>query len=342
MKVFIFLILTTLTCGVFAQEKELPLHYWGNPTEFFAQQAEQTFVLINNILDENPPTLKESLIRKSALFHMDWILHDTLFDDSENLYRFVRYRMEKVVDDLDKPVSEGVKIFKLYNDGFIVKTNSVTIAFDLNRGARTNKEPFIPDDLMKAIVDQCDILFITHEHSDHADWNIASLFVNKRKNVIIPDRFWENKSEFIRHIRSEEMISENIKLVNGLNLQVKVMPGYQDNVPNNVYIITTPEGFCIAHTGDQSAKGNDEWINHVKEHSSVDVLLVHCWAIPLERMINGFNPRLVITGHENEMTHSVDHRESYWLNYRRMEKVPQPKLFMTWGENFLYNRDNVD
>lgn len=338
MKILLLLILTTFTCGIFAQEKEIPLHYWGNPNEFFAQQAEQTFELVNNILSENLPTLNESLIRKSALFHIDWILHDTRFDDSESLYRFVKYRMEKVFIDLNKTVEEGMKIYKLYNDGFIVKTKSVTIAFDLNRGARTNKEPYVSDDLMKALVNQCDILFVTHEHGDHADWNIAEIFIKEGKNVIVPDGLWGNKSEFVRHIRSEKMIHESIRLLSGLDLKIKVMPGYQDNVLNNVYIVTTPEGFCIAHTGDQWSKGKDEWIDHVKDHSSVDILLVHCWAIPLERIINGFHPRLVITGHENEITHSVDHREPYWLNYRRMGKVLQPKIFMTWGENYHFIR----
>lgn len=342
MKTFLFLLLTTFACGIFAQEYEKPLHYWGKPNEFFAQQTEQTFGLVNKMLSENPPVLNESLIRKSALFHLDWILHDTRFDDSEALYRFVKYRMEQILADLDKPVTKGMKIYKLYNDGFIVKTKSVKIAFDLNRGARTNKEPYVSDDLMQSIADQCDILFVSHEHSDHADWNIAQMFINAGKNIIVPVGLWENKSQLIRHIRSDKMICERIRLPSNIDLQVKVMPGHQDRVLNNVYIVTTPEGICVAHTGDQWSKGDDDWINHVKDYSSVDVLLVHCWAIPLERIVSGFNPRLVISGHENEITHSVDHREPYWLNCRRMGNVTQPKIFMTWGENYYYIRDNND
>ncbi|HIY76015.1 MAG TPA: hypothetical protein H9825_07135 [Candidatus Sphingobacterium stercorigallinarum] len=72
----------------------------------------------------------------------------------------------------------------------------------------------------------------------------------------------------------------------------------------------------------------------MKEHSDVDMLLVHCWAMPLEPTIAEFDPRILSSGHENEPVQSIDHRELYWLNYRLMEKVTKPIVYMTWGESF--------
>ena len=40
--------------------------------------------------------------------------------------------------------------------------------------------------------------------------------------------------------------------------------------------------------------------------------------------------------HENEMGHSIDHREPFWLTYQKMEKINKPSLIMGWGEWYLY------
>lgn len=336
MKKVILLLFVLIPFGVYAQEAEIPLRYWGKPKEFITEQAGETLRLVNQMLAENPPSANESLIRKSALLHIDWILHDTRLDDAEPVYTFMKQRMQEVINDLSKPVKKGMKIYKLYNHTFIAKTRSTTIAFDMYRGGKKGGRPLIPDDLMQRIVAHCDVMFVSHEHSDHADWEVAQMFINKGKNVIVPTGLWENKSPNVKHLRSDEMLEEKINLSKDVVLKVKIMPGHQDNVKNNMYIVTVPEGISVAHTGDQWNEEDKIWIDKIKEHTSLDVLLVHCWSMPLERIVNGFDPKVVITGHENEVVHSVDHREPYWLNYRRMGKVNNPKIFMTWGESFLY------
>ena len=45
---------------------------------------------------------------------------------------------------------------------------------------------------------------------------------------------------------------------------------------------------------------------------------------------------LLRTGHENELGHTVDHREPFWLTYDRIEGAEAPFLLMTWGESFYY------
>jgi hypothetical protein len=59
----------------------------------------------------------------------------------------------------------------------------------------------------------------------------------------------------------------------------------------------------------------------------------------LPRAIRGVNPALVITGHENEMAHTVPHREDFTQTYNRLEGVRQPFLVMMWGESFHYRRN---
>lgn len=53
------------------------------------------------------------------------------------------------------------------------------------------------------------------------------------------------------------------------------------------------------------------------------------------RTSEGYNPGLIIPSHENELGHTIDHREAYALNYSRWN-VPYDKIIMTWGELYHY------
>lgn len=68
----------------------------------------------------------------------------------------------------------------------------------------------------------------------------------------------------------------------------------------------------------------------------VDVLFPNCWTPDIQRMIRGFKPKLVMTGHENEMGHTIDHRESNWLTYTRTKGSISPFILLTWGESYHY------
>lgn len=302
------------------------------------EQTRQTLGLVQDLLQQSPPSTELTSLRKSALMHLDWIFHDPRLDTVNLTRDFLSSQIRELLTDLQKPVRKGVRVFKWYNHGFIVKSPSITFAFDITRAGQGNKAPMISDKLMDSVVKQIDVLFISHIHGDHADGGVADLFLKNKKDIVATCGIWEDKGPQIKHIRSEQKIDQKIELATGKTLQVTVMPGHQDDVPNNVYIVSTPEGTSVAHTGDQWNKEKDGWIDQVNEHSKVDILLLHCWAMPLERIVAGFDPKLVITGHENEIVHSVDHREPYWLNYRRMEKVNKPVVYMTWGEHYNYKK----
>ena len=91
-------------------------------------------------------------------------------------------------------------------------------------------------------------------------------------------------------------------------------------------------------TGDQSNQEDFSWIDEVGTNHRVDVLFPNCWTPDITRVIAGFKPSLVITGHENEMGHTIDHREPHWLTYVRLRDTDRPYIVMTWGESFHYRR----
>ena len=67
--------------------------------------------------------------------------------------------------------------------------------------------------------------------------------------------------------------------------------------------------------------------------------MVNVSAKPLiQRLARAVNPRLIITGHENEMGHTVDHREDYTQTYNHLFGTPYPFIVMAWGESYLFRK----
>lgn len=286
------------------------------------------------ILDKYPPDTLYTDERKLALYSLDGILHDTRMETSMTLKNYFNYVLDRVIDSLqsNKTVT-GIRIFKVYNHGFIVQSESVTIAIDIVGSSRNQ---YINDEQMQKLVDLSDILFVTHFHSDHADDVVADMFVKQGKKVIAPI-LRENKSSYYIHLRdSSATITKDIVLDNNKQLKIKIFPGHQDNVPNNIYSITTPENVTVMHSGDQANRNDCSLIKNIKNEVETDILLLHCWMPNIEEALTGINPRLIITGHENELGHTIDHREPYWLTFNKMKSIKVPHVIMAWGEYYHY------
>ena len=326
---FIFCLL--LNTQLWAQEK---LHYWSDSENYLQDQASATFEKAYKVFAAHPPGVNAGDERKLALLSLDILLHDTRMDKGAAFMSYMKNTTSNLLSELRKakPTGKEIRIFRFYNHGFIVKTPTVTVGIDLVRGGNAAK-PFINDTLMLAVVEQCDILFITHAHGDHADIAVAKMFCDQGKDVIVPNEIWKDMPSHVRILRGAELIRESIRLpAKNASLTVQVYPGHQGKVLNNVYIITLPEGQTIMHTGDQDY--SDDLIAKIAGNAKVDVLLVQCWMIPMEKFVSGINPKLVISGHENEMGHSIDHREAYWLTFRRMSNLKDPFIVMAWGESY--------
>lgn len=305
--------------------------FWGNSEAYLNKQAFQIFGLIDEALTENPPVPGAPMVRKLALYNLDAMLHETKYDDSEALHGFISSRINKVITDLSNPVKEGMKIYKLYNDGFIARTASVTLAFDVVRGACKGKN-LISDASIRQIVDHCDILFLSHNHGDHVDPVVVDMFLKAGKPVVAPTNVLPDKKD-IQHERSDKMIDKKMKLAKNKNIRVKIFPGNQSELMNNIYVVTTNEKKTVAHIGDQYNKEDMEWIVNInKKIPQPDALIVNCWTHRMSDLVDGFNPKLVITGHENEMGHTIDHREAFWLTFQKMEHINKNYLVMGWGE----------
>ncbi len=302
---------------------------------------------VHHILENYPPAWPEHPVRRAALIRLDDILHIESAPDKPLVRQFYRARMEGAVSRIEStPVSEGMRIWKLYNHGFLIRTPSVSLAFDIVPGV-PQRGFLVEPSLLERIARQADVLFISHVHGDHASSQVVRLFLERGKPVVAPEGLWADHPDFagrlIRPRRSASLVHRLPVRQGRQVLEVVAYPGHQgESVINNVHLVRTPEGFTVVHTGDQSgseAPGGDfDWIAHIGYQHAVDVLLPNCWTTNLPRLARGVNPRLVITGHENEMGHVVAHREDYTQTYNRLFGSPYPFLVMAWGESYHYRR----
>jgi len=325
--------------------------------QFLNNQSEALLRQANEELSTYPPDWPEPAARRSALMLLDGVLHDVYAPYRPAVQTFLKTSIKKAVAEIEQTeITEGARIWKLYNHGFVVRTRSVTLGFDLISGKSVNVEGFsIDDEDMKRLINQCDVLFISHRHRDHAEEWIANSFIDQGKPVVTPPEVWKEASIYkqITHLAREPHTNQILRVQSGREkLNVVVYPGHQgEDIENNVVLVVTPEGLSFSQMGDQSNSDDFAWIDAVAQHHVVDVLMPNCWTTDIVRVARGFNPAVIITGHENEMGHTIDHREPYWLTYQRREGSDRfggsrdvgydtPLILMTWGESYHFKREN--
>jgi L-ascorbate metabolism protein UlaG (beta-lactamase superfamily) len=300
---------------------------------------------IDYILRTYPPGLVELPPRRPALFRLDEVLHIESAPRKPLVQNFYQQRLQRAIKEIEQTkVSEGMRIWRLYNHGVLIRTPSTSYTIDFVPGIGT--EGFaLSNEWLKRLVAQSDAHFISHWHPDHANPDVARLFMQERKPVVAPERLFPEDSDLSSYLivpKRDPHTVHTIPIRGGAGrLEVVTYPGHQGPpVLCNVTLVRTVEGFAVLHTGDQSGdegEGTDfDWLAQIGHYQQVDVLLTNGWTNDLHRIVRGVNPCLVIPGHQNEMTHAAPHREEYTQDYERMFGLHYPFIVMAWGENYHY------
>ena len=320
--------------------------------DYLDRQAKVFLDTVLAIIAEYPPSVNESRERGLAKLLLDGVFHEHYAAFRKPVQDYFHQRIGKIATELEtEKITKGARVWKIYDMGFIVRTASVTLAFDLVTGITSGSEDFAMNaGEVNRLVKQCDALFITHRHEDHADRTIAEKFLEFGKPVFAPEQVWTNDLVFdkITHLERNVEMKHIVELENK-KLEVVVFPGHQmKSTENNVYLVKTPEGITMAHLGDQINEGDFmidfEWIDKVAEDYKVDFMMPAACTSDIFRIVKGFNPKLVIPGHEIELGHTVWDRLPFWgddnylgLNYFELKKSTFPLVVLTWGESFLFS-----
>jgi len=353
----IFILLLSGISTVFSQENKntnlIDPYLNAKSNAYMNRQQAALLKEIFDVVDANPPTYPAARIRQTALYLFDAVMHDKYVAFRKPIQEFFHMRIKKALTEIkNTQIDEGAKIWKLYNMGFVVKTKSVTIAFDLVRAVSADCKEFeLSNDIIKEFAKQCDVLFVSHWHDDHQDKIVAQIFLDAGKPVVAPEQVWKNDPIFtkITHLKREAHKVQKLKIKNGkLKLKVVIYPGHQMSKTDvNVPLILTPEGINIAHLGDQINEGDFmidyDWIDNVANNFHVDIMMPTNWTNELSRIAKGFNPELTVIGHENELGHKIDDRDPFWGDTEHSEpslveflESDYPHLLMVWGESYHY------
>jgi L-ascorbate metabolism protein UlaG (beta-lactamase superfamily) len=328
------------------------LSQWDN--DYLDRQAAVFLDSVKAVLAKYPPVLKEGKERSYAKLLMDAVFHEKYAAFRKPAQDFFHSQTARIISELEQiKVKTGARIWKVYDMGFIVRTKTVTIAFDLVSGATSRSKDFALDEAeLSRLVDQCDVLFISHKHADHAEKSVAERFLQSGKPVVSNTQVLTNDSVFAQ-IQHPERIAEKvhrIKLSGDRVLDAIIYPGHQGKtIDNNVTLVTTPDGISVAHTGDELNEGDFmvdyEWIDQVAKRHKVDILMPNAWTMDILRIAKGFDPKLILPGHEIELGHTVWDRLPYWgddaylgLTYSQLKKSKYPVVALIWGESIAYTK----
>ncbi|MDQ6677325.1 MAG: MBL fold metallo-hydrolase [Acidobacteriota bacterium] len=309
---------------------------------------ERSLEWVEYVLENFPPSIDENPVRRAALIRLDDVLHIKTAPEKPLVQKYYRMRLSRALDEIEQTtVSNGMRVWKLYNHGFLIRTPSVSFTYDIVPGVARIPGFNAGNDLLARIAAQSDATFISHLHGDHANQQVARQFLALGKPVIAPDGLWAENLELAHALTYPKRATNAVQKIpvkhGRQTLTITAYPGHQgESILNNINCVTTPEGLTVIQTGDQSltdVPGSDfDWIAQIGRDHHVNLLLPNCWANSLHRIVRGVNPDLIITGHENEMGHTVDHREDYTQTYERMYGLRYPFIVMTWGEGYRYSK----
>ena len=282
--------------------------------------------------------------------------------------RAARDRVFKEVAAAKVP-NGSLRLWRIYNMGFIIKGPKHTIAIDI-----TNRplfygmpgKPYMADtehvvwnkEDCKRLAGLADMIFVTHPHGDHYFRDCIEAFIAAGKPVVLPcdlveyvsvppkekkGRWSMATNSFTTASCCVKLTKDNAEPVDVKGVKVRNFHGDQGkDIPCNVYLIEI-DGMRVAHNGDNYDRSKEA---KLAKCPPADVIIASTWN-NIQSMVRncsaapGFDGKkaVLIPAHENELNHRVQQRESYWEMYTRKDrlgdrKFPWPRVLpMGYGEN---------
>lgn len=332
----ISIIILLLACGCSREVEQIPApQSSGSGTTPSPQEGSlptdqsDPYSEIQVLLRAYPPCLGNEEVRRDAILTLDEFLKDDSLNIDLEIAELYHNMMGFVESEINDPVTTGVRIWSMYNHGFIVKTPSTTFAFDL-----VNGYPLWKYQLPDSILGQIQVLFLSHKHEDHRDPAIIKRITELGGQVVVP------KEDMIVGYDTIGLSPGDEVTIAGLH--VKAYDGLHGPIPVRIYEITTPEGITLMHTGDNQTSET------LPDGVTVDILLLNAWVnedgstpaiVGMRNSINKLAPGLTIPGHIQERSHGYDPSNSMgrvpfeWPLAVDDGSIPGKVSVQIWGEH---------
>ena len=270
----------------------------------------------------------------------------------------------------------SLRLWRIYNMGYIIKGPTHTVAIDITARPKfydVVEGRFMPDTNVvvwceadwKRLANLADMIFVTHPHGDHYNRAGIEAFVAAKKPVVVPCDLVAyaanrppKKGPDGKYVAEKEILTtapccvklteDHLEPVDVGGVKVRNFLGNQGvNVPCNVYLIDI-DGVLVADNGDNYDMDKERMLSKCPP---ADVIIASTWN-NVQGMVNccagapGFDrtKSVLLPSHENELGHSVDHRESYHEMYTRKDRLGNrefswPRVHpLGYGESFLFTK----
>jgi len=282
------------------------LHY----TELHAQPID--FSEIRETFLHHRPQTGDQMKRESCLLSIDEAVLYLTSQYGNEVFGFYDFMIEKAMIEIGTEiVEEGATIWQIFNHGYIVKTASVLLGFDLY----DHYGSIHLEDLASSL----DVLFISHNHKDHFSPVLVQAMEDLGKPVI-------------RGI-NQASISINVgDSINEVLLPITKHDG-SHSTSVNMFEVVTPEEIKILHTGDND---NSAVMPVIED---LDILLINVWMGGFSNALHNLASGVSLPGHFLEL----GHLELIFPPIPYRDGLIQPNLeegcdysVLAWGERYHY------
>jgi len=264
-------------------------------------------------LEDHPFCAANWAVRRDAMALLDYPLHvwgGTIWRRA--IGGFYQRFMTRALEQIAAPVTGGeLRVWKMYNMGFVVKTADCCVAFDIHPGARMR--PPLSGRQLADLAGLVDVVVVSHPHWDHQHRGFIRRMLRAGKTVLLPGRRRPG-GDPPNVFRSRHALDEPVRVG---PLRLRGYRGWQRFfVRNHVHLLEIG-GYRVVHTGDNTRMYAYEGL---ADAPRPDLALVNCWA-GYRTLVQRIRPRLVVTGHENELGHMVSMRCDYDFTFRDLERL---------------------
>lgn len=206
--------------------------------------------------------------------------------------------------------SKKLDIFKVYNMGFIFRSQGQTVGVDLQWSGDRKQ--------MDELASHLDVLFLTHPHGDHYTKELLVAMLEAGKPVVMPCDLVPEYTGGNKIVQGDD--NPHGKMA-GKTAYKSMMGNQGARIPCNVYLLTVGS-WNIVHNGDNSVEDIENYLSSER----VDVFVGACWNGIKDTMDKiKANPSgtecVYFSAHENEWGHTVDHREAFEELFRRTDRL---------------------
>lgn len=246
-------------------------------------------------------------------------------------------------------VSPGsLQVWHIYNMAYVLKGARKTVLVDFTPHPFFGRNTPWTEADWQAFAELGDLLVITHPHGDHTSFPLMRRMRALGKTLVLPCKMRDrttgenyvadDKVIVLDRDHAEPLSIDGVKFWNFMGNQGK-------GVPCNTYLIEI-DGVRVVDNGDNSLKER-EW-NLVK-CPPADIIISSTWSrvtniVAACKATPGFKKdrAVFLPSHENELMHTVDHRESYREMYEDKRRLGCPGFEwphvkpLAWGESLTF------